>query len=435
MKEMIERIRRNLNIKGLWKLITYPSRPIKRELEKNKIREEYTKLTIHYDEVIKKIRENGKEKIRFGAYVVFDSTFGAKRLLDLMIESDDWEFGIVIIPDISRGYEHMITTYKCTRDFFVNKYGTEFVYDGYDVKTGEFYDLSEEFDVVYCANPYDSMVNEIHSIKYLSSKECLPIHISYGYDVGSYTTKSRLTGYELNYCWKCFTDTVYSHNDYKKMQSIKGKNTELVGYAKMDSFDNLVSNEKEKKKILFSAHHTVSMKELPLANFLRFPNLIFELNAMFPDIDFVFRPHPLLFTTLVNNNLWTQDMVNEYIERLIDEGIEYSCGGDYLQLFSDCDAIINDCGSFTVEWLYTGKPGCFVFNPLLRKKNLTVLMQKAMSHYKVVSSREEIIDFVTRFDKGEFFTVVEDWVKNDIMLAFPHVSEKILSCINIKGRA
>lgn len=434
MKEMIERIRRDLNIKGVWKLITCPSRPIKREIEKNKIRKEYNKLAIHYDEVIKKIRENGKEKIRFGAYVVFDSTFGAMGIIDLMLKSEGWKPGIVVIPEISRGEYHMTTTYKRTKDFFINKYGMEYVFDGYDVNTGKFYDLSEEFDVVYCANPYDSMVNELHSIKYLSTKDCLPIYISYGYDVGAKTTKARLTGYELNILWKCFTDTVYSHNDFKRIQCIKGKNTELVGYAKMDSYYECEPIEEERRRILFSVHHTVSMKELPLSNFLRFPELIFDLNRMFPNIDFVFRPHPLLFTTLVNCGVWTQKMVDEYIERLSNEGIEYSFGGDYLHLFAECDAIINDCGSFTVEWLYTGKPGCFVQNPELSKRKLTKLMKKAMSHYEVVRNKEEIFDFVRHFDNGDYCVAVEDWVKNDIMLAFPHVSENILSSINIKEK-
>ena len=55
------------------------------------------------------------------------------------------------------------------------------------------------------------------------------------------------------------------------------------------------------------------MKTLPLSDFLRYYDLILELHMIFPNVDFVFRPHPRLFTTLVNNNFWTQEEMERYI--------------------------------------------------------------------------------------------------------------------------
>lgn len=422
------------DLNDIKKIAKYPFRVVKDIKKANRIRKHYCKLVKHYDDVIDLIRCSERDYLRFAAYVVFDSVYSADGLFALMMKSQRWKPCVVVIPDISRGKEHMLRTYSQTKDFFIKKYGIEYVLDGYDEKNGEYIDYSEEFDIVYCANPYDSMVADVHSIKYLSERNCLPIYFSYGYDIGLLTTKWRLKGPELNYLWKCFTDTTYSHTDYERYQIIKGKNTELVGYSKMDTYRDWIEKdcEKQKTKILISSHHTVASKELPLSNFMEYSEVIFELKRRFPNIDFVFRPHPLLFTNLVNNGIWTQDEVDNYLNRLGQVGVEYSYGGDYFNLFSECDAIINDCGSFTIEWLFTGKPGCFVRNHKLKNSMLTTLMNKAISGYDVAESKEDIIDFVSKIEKGIYHEKgIENWVRDNIILKYPTVSEHILEVIDI----
>ena len=137
-----------------------------------------------------------------------------------------------------------------------------------------------------------------------------------------------------------------------------------------------------------------------------------------------------MFVNLVNSGEWTQAEVDTYINRLKERGITYSVGGDYFALFARADAIINDSGSFTVEWLFTGKPGCFIKNPLLSEKHLTSLMNKALSEYTIAESEDEIVQFVKMIDEssvnlGELH--MKDWVRDNVAINYPHVSDALLS--------
>lgn len=383
---------------------------------------------IHYCSIEQKLKKRRKPRINFGIYAVYDSTYGADGIFRMMIDdTKHWNPHIVIIPDISRGKDHQIETYNRTKEFFISRYGKEYVLDGFDIKTNEFYDRLKEFDIIIFANPYDSMVAKMHSIKYASSQNVLPVILSYAYDVGRFTTINRLESHEYNWAWKCFADTVYSYEDCKRFMPNKGKNVILSGYSKMDNYcpQTII---KKKKRILISPHHTVDYDKLPLSNFLKFNDLIPELATMFPQIEFVFRPHPLLFTTLINKGLWTDEEVSSYLDVLGQHGIVYSQGGDYFDLFNSCDAIINDCGSYTVEWLFTGKPGCFVLCDKLNKSYVTKLMRKSISQYDIARSRQDIINFVKKIasESDEKKYTMQKWVRANIAVNYPNASEVIM---------
>ncbi len=388
----------------------------------------------HYEQVVERIKGRGDGKIRVGAYVLFDSTFGFDGPLGLMLKEPDlWEVRIVIIPNLRSNIREAKKVYEKTREFFVGKYGLEFVEDGWDPKTNTFIDRLKEFDVVYYANCYDSLVHKYHSICYASTQNVLPIYVSYGYDVSSAYTLGRQQGTELNLCWKVFADTRFMLDDFKQNQILKGRNVVLAGYSKMDLLEKYEPTVNAKKRILITPHHTVNNDELPMSNFLEYSDLILNLPDMFPDAEFVFRPHPLLFSKLVREGFWTDDKVEDYISSLEKKGVEYSCGGDYFDLFASCDALINDCGSFTFEWLFTGKPGCFVYNRKLMPEMLTESMNECIGKHYVAHSEEEIKNFIKEVIgiANNQSHQMDSWVRNNIAINYPHVSEKIIEEINI----
>lgn len=427
MKRVLVNVLKKL---GLINILSPTYQVIKRIIIKKQI----PYKTKHYDKLIREIKRSGRTKLRFGVYALYDSSYGGDQVFQLMLKNRDyWDVKVVIVPDVLRGKEHMEKTYAHTKLFFENKYGKEYVLDGYETEIGRYIDRSDEFDIIYFANPYDLMVHRIHSIQYVSKKKVLPIYISYGFDVGKATTLSRLKSYELNLLWKCFTDTDFSFQEYKENQIIEGKNVVLTGYTKMDGLAKYEYVKKERKKILLSPHHTVIMKELPLSNFLKYYDLILELPAIFPKTDFVFRPHPLLFTTLVNEGIWTLKQVEEYLMKVSELGIEYSTGGDYFGLFAECDAIVHDCGSYTVEWLFTGKPGCFVYNENLTSEHLTHLMNESLKKYAIARNKEDIIAFIRDVVEERIIpdSQIDQWIQDKIMVNYPHASEKVFEELDI----
>lgn len=399
---------------------------------RNKNKAKINKIYEHYKDVEQTIKEREDKTIRFASYVIFDSTFAAYGLMDVMIQNKNtYNPKIVICPDVSRGEEHLLQQYRATKKFFIEKYGSEYVIDGYDERTGAFIDVADQFDVIYCANPYDTMVNEVHSVNYLSKKNVLPIYISYGCLVDKYSYKYVMPRLEMSLFWKVFADEYYSYQDYKKYELIKGKNVEVTGYAKMDSLVKFQRTLSEKKKIIIAPHHTINMPALPLSNFLQFYNFILELPQLFPNIDFIFRPHPLLFVNLEREGFWTKKEIEDYIKKITDSGMIYSYGGDYLDVFQNSDAIIHDCASFIMEYLFTGKPCCFVAKK--ENKNIFSKLGKAcLKNYYMAYNKQDIIDFINNvvvIGADPLIDKRKKFFERKLTINFPQVSKTILEKI------
>lgn len=111
-------------------------------------------------------------------------------------------------------------------------------------------------------------------------------------------------------------------------------------------------------------------KETPLLVFsnaivvdeeLEYADFFWALPDRYPEIDFVFRPHPFLFKVMARTRKWSKTKVDEYIRSLLAKpNVFWSDGGDYFREFAESDGCIQDCGSFLVEYLYTDKPCCYM---------------------------------------------------------------------------
>ena len=189
-----------------------------------------------------------------------------------------------------------------------------------------------------------------------------------------------------NYIWKVFLETNINYEEYKKYGRCDAENSVVVGYAKMDryaKYQHLQPNER--KKIILAPHYSVNENTnrlLMLSNFEKYADLFLELPTKYPEIDFIFRPHPVLFTTLRKENFWGEKKVEDYIGKMIShKNIVYSTEGDYLEIFANSDGIIQDSGSFLVEYFYTGKPCCYMLKTKKDIKNkFNTLGIKCLEH-------------------------------------------------------
>ncbi|MBQ7270433.1 MAG: hypothetical protein IJR18_01975 [Campylobacter sp.] len=380
----------------------------------------------HYESVIENFKRQENQKIRFASYIMSDSMFGAINLYELMLkERDKFDLKIVVVPDISRSKEHMIEKYNGAKNFVLQKYGIEMLLDGYDEKNDEFLDHSDKFDVVYCANPYDGVVNMVHSMQYLSSKNLLPFYIQYGFSHFQYGDNYITTQLGVNLCWKVFLNNKFELDGFRKFAPYIGKNAVVTGYAKMDSFKINQKKSETIKTILIASHRSTSGDMIKISNFLYYCDFILTLPEKFPNVRFVFRPHPVLFEDLVQSKTWSKEQVSEYLEK-IKSVMEFSSGGDYLDIFNEADGIIHDCGSFISEWLYSGKKGCFVSYDGLVFDQLTEYGKIALSHYFIAKNETDIISYINDVIDEKTKPLDMEKIKDEIMLNYPNVSQKIL---------
>lgn len=388
----------------------------------------------HYKIVEKRIKNRGNRPIRYACYVMYASDFGESEIFTIMINDKDFQPTIVIVPDIARGKEHMIRTYQETKAFLLNKFGPQYILDGYDIKSDTYFDYSEKFDIIASNCPYNEMLHAYHKLSYLNTKDVLTVHTVYGYFISKYGEKNLFPKLEISCLWRIFLDTPYTLKSYKNKSLCHGKNAITLGYPKMDSLAKYKEKERDRKAIIIAPHHTVNVPSLPLSNFLAYYNLILELPTLFPNVDFIFRPHPLLFTHLVNKGYWTENEVTEYLKQIEEKGIFYSHGGDYFKLFCNSDAIIHDCGSYITEWLFTGKPCCFVAKDDSIFNFFTKLGKESIKYYKIAYSREQIIDFIQSVVDNTNFEYYKNTkeIKEKIMVNYPNVSQKIVDYLRLK---
>ena len=159
--------------------------------------------------------------------------------------------------------------------------------------------------------------------------------------------------------WKLFAENKLNLEDLKERQPIHGENVIVTGYPKADAFEGLVKTKHKRKKVIIAPHHSIHGIGLQ-GQFLKFSDLYLSLPQKYPQIDFIFRPHPLLYYTLIQDKYWGEEKTKEYYQKMDSfENCVYDTSSNYYQTFVDSDGIIHDCGGFLPEYFYTENPTCY----------------------------------------------------------------------------
>ena len=389
-----------------------------------------------YSDNINRIRKKvaSKEKIRVMFFVIYDSVFPSKPLFEKMLMDPMFEPFLIVIPDLTRDEDHMHREMKKTFDTLSSIF--ENVYKSYDTRSKMFTDFSDAFDLVCSSNIYDSITHKYYKHEYLKDKKTISFHINYAYMGRNRYDYNVFKLAEYSYIWKIFVENEILIDEISKNQYVKGRNLVLAGYCKMDNFVKYVKEKSKRKKIILAPHHTVKEWKdgLNLSNFLNYSDFFLELPKLYPEIDFIFRPHPLLFATLREKSLWGDNKVGEYlleIEKNIN--MTYSDGGDYLEIFANSDALIHDCGSFLAEYFYTEHPQCYMLrNRDEIEKEFLPFGKQMLSHCYLAFSCSDIINFIEDVvinDHDEKKLEREKFVTQFIKFNYPNVSSTIIEYI------
>ena len=136
---------------------------------------------------------------------------------------------------------------------------------------------------------------------------------------------------------------------------------------------------------------------------------------------------------MVKEGYWTNNQVQEYIEKIKQNGMIYSVGGDYFDIFVNSDAIIHDCSSFVVEYLYTGKPCCFMAKKNY-KKIFSSLGKSCLKNYYLAFNTQQIIEFIQNVvidEKDKLKQKRELYATKCLAVNYPNVSKRILEEISL----
>jgi hypothetical protein len=395
------------------------------------------RLIKHYNVVCNILKEKveKKTKISVAFLIMYDTTFGTKPLFEKMLKDDIFHPFIIIIPDTLRSDDNMRNQLSKAYKRFVSLYGADKVVSGYDEKTANYIDYSDKFDIVCFSSPYDTMTHKYFQMNYLKQKNVLTFYIEYCHiGIHHYSRKHIVNLPVINMFWKIFTENEYCYKEYCHYQAIRGKNVAITGICKMDDYVSLKKTLCKRKRVIIAPHHTIGKEfenSLELSNFLEYADFFMELPLKYPDVDFIFRPHPLLPVTLARDDVWGRKRTDDYFKSITaNENMVYSDGGDFFDLFVNSDALIHDCGSFLIDYLFTGYPCCFIVkNKKQMRKIFTRFGMMCLDHYYKAFTKGDIERFIGDIvirGNDIFNNKRSIFVEKNFKLNYQNVSGKIL---------
>lgn len=220
-------------------------------------------------------------------------------------------------------------------------------------------------DYVFYTYPYSSYYykdyNPVEVRKY--SKICL---INYGFD----TSRDSLfyISYNWNFCKNAAIIFATCKSAKARLHKVLGNSYNCypkIVYKGFPRFD-LINREKTNSKrlcICWTPRWTVKSKQKYDigSSFLLYYDNFLNYATIHKDIDFIIRPHPLMFSNFLKEKVITQDELDTFKIRcqslnnlVIDES------ADYLKTINATDIFVTDYTSLMLEYFATGRPIVFL---------------------------------------------------------------------------
>lgn len=277
-------------------------------------------------------------------------------------------------------------------------------WDGRDT----YLDIRKELnpDILFYPQPYRGFYPEHDSrerINYFHFYDKLLCYCPYGF-----WSTTDYWAYDLplhRYAWKLFYTTELHKQEAKNLCKKGAHNVEVVGYPNADDFlsgnhvDVWKPQANKKKRIIYAPHFTIFKGGfLEQSNFLWLGKFMLELAKCYSDrIQFVFKPHPRLFTELCRHEEWGEERAKAYYDAWITMDNTQLQTGEFIDLFMTSDAMIHDSGSFSVEYHYSCNPVMYVADNIEEQiKNKNEIGKHAMCLHYLAKSKEDIISFIEK---------------------------------------
>lgn len=264
-----------------------------------------------------------------------------------------------------------------------------------------------DVDMLLHPRPY---VNEIYKAHYITKNLTIPI-VSIPYFMNT-ITEGWVVNQRVNIlAWRQYLDNDSCREEWKKIHRLHGLNLEVTGLPIMDenliprdNLDDVWPNKDRRKRIIYAPHHTIGdihMKGIGYSTFLDNCDFMLQMRDKYKEeVYFVFKPHPFLSHNL--STVWGKEKASEYYGKWQSPGYSHiEVNTKYIALFKHSDAMIHDCGSFTVEYMYTGNPVMYLIKDEDHESNMNNCAKKAFQlHYKG-RTHEDIESFIRAVIEGE----------------------------------
>lgn len=315
----------------------------------------------------------------------------------LMDKSSHFNPLIIILPNILKTHEDMISDMNSSYEEMKQR-GYN-VIKGYDIQNNTFIDVhTQNPHVIFFTNAWEANFHKNFHID--SYPDVISCYMNYGWATTphKFSFVTNVSTKVWRYLLEC--------EDYKIVLSqwINSKNALVTGSPMYDAFEateatgkEWKNSDKSLKRIIYSPHHSIpeiADNFLALSTFLIHAETMLEIVELYKGkIQFVFKPHPLLKYRLYLHPQWGRQKTDEYYKKWETGKNTNYINGEYIDLFKSSDALIHDCSSFTMEYLFTKKPALFLANFGHDGQANEVAMRAYNAHYKA-KTKNEICAFI-----------------------------------------
>jgi hypothetical protein len=342
-----------------------------------------------------------KEPLNVLFFVVHEAVWKLDSVYKKMESDELFNPTIIICPYIVQGAGVLERDMQKAYNYFVEK--------GYNVEmaltnNGEVINIRESFspDVIFFTNPHDLTYCALQAKSFM---DVLSVYVPYSHQVSKYGNyQPQYNQLFHNLMWKIFTTNELDKHIFKEFSYRKGDNVVVSGYpgverlfsTKTKKLDVWKKQDKVKKKIIYAPHHTIASNcSLGYSTFLKYAEEIQKLSMKYKnEVQFAFKPHPLLKDKLADANIWGEEKTRLYFNFWQSQCNTQLEDGEYIDLFLQSDAIIHDSGSFLAEYLYVNKPSMYLFSESKPELPYNPFGLKCLGVYDKAFTVEDIENFI-----------------------------------------
>lgn len=314
------------------------------------------KLTINYSNKLDLIKRKDKIVLVFIIYMpeVFSSF---QTIYESAVENEKFIAYIVTQPHISnqQGVQGQNPAFEYLKTIYLN------VINAYE--NGKWFDLkSLKPDYVFYTRPYMTHYYSEYSPKVVRQYAKVCFH-QYSYDMDKTADFYEVYNYPfLSNVTFVFNSAPSSAKRVKKMICGSGVYPQVLclGFTRFDLIqrDRCQTVHHDRKTILWIPRWTAQKKQgKKQGHFFLYMNSFMDFAEAHKDIDFIIRPHPLMFANFLNLGLCTQEWIDSFYEKCNDLGnVSIDTDKDYFPSLKQADIMLADYSALVVEFFVMGKP-------------------------------------------------------------------------------
>ena len=341
--------------------------------------------------LVKQIRQKDRISVLF---VVFElASWKTESLYNKMLSHPRFSPELLVVPSLENREEiHRVEQY-------MEKQGYPF----HRLKPGASIAKTLHPDIIFYQKPYDWCIDK--SLFFRRNLGSLFCYMSYCF---RNTTKDfNQNSFFHNYAWQIYVENESVQSEMRSIMDNGARNTIVTGLTVMDDlmkdkccFPDPWKASGNRKRIIYAPHHTINNEEVNRSTFLVFGEFMLQMAEKYKDqVQWAFKPHPLLRNKLEKK--WGKERTEAYYDKWSNlENSQYE-QGEYLGLFKYSDAMIHDCGSFILEYLYTQKPVMYLIQDRGLGEEVNEQTRRAFDVHYHGGGFREVESFIEMVIKGE----------------------------------